>query len=157
MLSNCFFVLLLFFSLHGKTQPIDTLLQKNNKTKIQELYERLETVEKQKSRDETELLNDTEKKINVLLDSIGRLNKTIKSLNKLTYMVQFYLSKKEVEVSSFFKGLESVSLYKENEYYKYTIGYFDDFDKAQLQRKKMIDLGYKDAFVLMIQNGKRVN
>lgn len=154
MPSNYLFVLLLFFSLHGIAQPTHTLLQKNNQTKIKELYERLGSLEQEPK---SEVTNDNEKRINVLLDSIVKLNKTIQSLNKLTYVVQFYLSKKEVEVSKQFKGLDDVAFYKENEDYKYTIGHFDDFEKVQLQRKKMIDLGYKDAFVLMIQNGKRIN
>lgn len=154
MLSNCLFVLVLFFSFYGIAQPTDTLLQKNNQTKIKELYERLGSLEQEPKSD---LKNDYETKINVLLDSIVKLNKTIQSLNKLTYMVQFYLSKKEVEVSKQFKGLDDVAFYKENDDYKYTIGHFEDFEKAQQQRKKMIDLGYKDAFVLMIQNGKRIN
>lgn len=155
MLSRYCFVL---FLITGPciAQPVDTLLQKNNELKITELYQRLENVENPTLK-KTEVERDLDLKIAKLLDSIILLNKKIESLNKLTYMVQFYLSKKEVDVNKTFKGLEDIAYYKENDDFKYTIGNFEDFEKAQLKRKKMIELGYKDAFVLMIQNGKRIN
>lgn len=155
MLSKYCFVL---FLITGPilAQPVDTLLQKNNELKITELYQRLENVENPTPK-KTEVQSEVDLKITKLMDSIILLNKKIESLNKLTYMVQFYLSKKEVDVSKAFKGLEDIAYYKENDEYKYTIGHFEDFEKAQLKRKKMIELGYKDAFVLMIQNGKRIN
>lgn len=58
-------------------------------------------------------------------------------------------------------GLYSESFTQFNEFqqegfYKYSLGAFETLEEAQAFRKKVINLGFKDAFVASFQNGERV-
>ena len=47
--------------------------------------------------------------------------------------------------------------FKEEGFYKYSLGAFETLEEAQSFRKKVISLGFKDAFVASYQNGERLN
>lgn len=79
-------------------------------------------------------------------------------LNKgIEYRVQFFMSKEKIKSGSpKFKGLGSVTFYKEKDLYKYTYGSAKTMAEAvKLQneaRKK-----FPDAFVVKFQNGEKIN
>lgn len=82
----------------------------------------------------------------------------VPTLNKgVEYRVQFFMSKEKLKSSSpKFKGLTSVTFYREKDLYKYTYGSAKTMAEAvKLQneaRKK-----FPDAFVVKFQNGEKVN
>lgn len=54
-----------------------------------------------------------------------------------------------------FKGAEEVEYYKDQDYYKYTIGHFDNMDDAR-DRLKEARTKFPDAFIVKIRDGKRI-
>lgn len=54
-----------------------------------------------------------------------------------------------------FKGAEEVEYYKDQDYYKYTIGHFDNMDDARA-RLKEARAKFPDAFIVKIRDGKRI-
>jgi len=81
-------------------------------------------------------------------------NKNIK--NQIEYRVQFLVSDKALsDKSPLFKGLSSVSYYRDGKSYKYTFGSTTDVNqivKIQGQVRK----DFKDAFIVKFKNGERV-
>lgn len=72
------------------------------------------------------------------------------------YKVQFMaLPKKLSSNSKHFKGLSPVDYYKENGYYKYTYGASTTREGIESDLKKVRKL-FKDAFIIVMQDGKRV-
>ena len=90
---------------------------------------------------------------NVNPDSI----KTTGNLN-IVFKVQFATSPKEKSVhSAEFKNLKGVTMYFQNGLYKYMVGEEQSLQKAVEMQKKMITLGYKDAFVVAFMNNERIS
>jgi outer membrane protein OmpA-like peptidoglycan-associated protein len=76
----------------------------------------------------------------------------------IEYRVQFLMSKNKISAKTFAdKGLSNVFEYRDGGYYKYTTsnGYPTE-NEAQIQKDKIRNLGYVDAFVVTFQNGRRV-
>ncbi len=75
----------------------------------------------------------------------------------LVYKVQLLSSDKKISINSEqFKKVETLGEYIENGVYKYTSGQFLSFEEANIIKQKLRKLGFKDAFVIGMQNGKRV-
>ena len=47
--------------------------------------------------------------------------------------------------------------FQEAEFYKYSLGAFETLEEAQYFRKKVVGIGFEDAFVASYKNGQRVN
>lgn len=77
---------------------------------------------------------------------------------RLEYRVQFYASSTEIRnTGTRFKGVEEVSFYKSSKYYKYTAGHFATGSEAVRYRNILRRKGYKDAFVVVFLDGKRIS
>ena len=76
----------------------------------------------------------------------------------VTFKVQVLSSDKKIPLTSTqFKNIEGVSEYTENGLFKYTIGSFEDSNEAIKAQKAMREKGFKEAFVIAFQEGKRMN
>lgn len=73
----------------------------------------------------------------------------------ITYKVQLYvLSSKKPLDSPEFKAVVGLEIFEDNGKYKYASGMFETLGDAEAYRKKMVQLGFKDAFVVTCNNGK---
>ena len=77
---------------------------------------------------------------------------------KIVFKVQFMLSKTSVNTSAKqYSDIPDIGYYRHQGYYKYTAGNEPDFDKAMKIRNKVVQKGYKDAFVIAVLNGERMD
>lgn len=67
------------------------------------------------------------------------------------------LSSKKPAASPIFKGQPGVAYIEENGLYKYYLGLTTDYSEAQATAQKMQSLGFKGAFVIGIENGKKIS
>lgn len=75
----------------------------------------------------------------------------------IIYRVQFYSTPSKVGVSSAkFKGLTEVFEYKSGDNYRYTAGKYTKFSEALKYQATVRGKGYKDAFVVVFKDGKRL-
>lgn len=75
----------------------------------------------------------------------------------VVYKVQLMSSDKKIPLSSDkFKGVETPGEYLENGVFKYTSGQFSSAEEANQLKNKLRKTGFKDAFVIAMQGGKRV-
>lgn len=75
----------------------------------------------------------------------------------LVYKVQIASSDKPIPLNSDkFKGVEKVAEYNDKGIFKYTAGEFAKQDEAIKLQQKLRAQGFKDAFVIAMQDGKRV-
>lgn len=74
------------------------------------------------------------------------------------YSVQFYASATEEKISGFtkLKG-ESITYAKESGMYKYRLGPYNTLEEASKKQSLARSAGYKDAFVIAMNNGKRIS
>lgn len=73
------------------------------------------------------------------------------------FKVQFLISKTKLKAGDKrFKGLKDVDYYTENGIYRYTCGHTTDY-KSILTVKRKVNKLFPDAFVIAMQNGKRVD
>jgi len=75
--------------------------------------------------------------------------------DEMFYVVQIAASEIEL-VSIFYRGLKGLKETHEDGYYKYFIGNYDTLDEAQKQRKQLLKIGFKDAFVASYTDNKRL-
>lgn len=73
------------------------------------------------------------------------------------YAVQIVTSglKKELKPENF-KGVSDVSYYQDKGLYKYIVGKADNVKSAETVRLEMKKMGFTDAFIIALANGKRV-
>ena len=75
----------------------------------------------------------------------------------LKYKVQFYTSKRKLPLTNRrFKKVDDVQMYDQNGIYKYTSGEFSTLDSANVHLNKVKEAGFKDAFVVVFKEGKRI-
>jgi N-acetylmuramoyl-L-alanine amidase len=76
----------------------------------------------------------------------------------ITFMVQIETSDKKIPLtSSKFKGLE-VFEYKQDNFFKYAVGKFDNnFTDANQYKNDLREKGFQHAFVIAFKNGERIN
>ena len=79
------------------------------------------------------------------------------SASPLVYKVQIASSDKKIPLDSDrFKGVEKPGEYQDKGIYKYTAGEFSKQDDALRLQNELRKNGFKDAFVIAMQDGKRV-
>ncbi len=77
--------------------------------------------------------------------------------NEAFYTVQIVTSGRNKELTpGNFNGVEGVWLYKESGLFKYVVGKSTDLESAEILKLKMRERGFEDAFVIALQNGKRI-
>jgi len=77
--------------------------------------------------------------------------------NPIVFKVQFMMSEKKLELTSDkFKGVEKVGYYEDKGAFKYTSGEFDNIKDAVTLQNELRSKGFKDAFVIKMQGGKRI-
>lgn len=67
------------------------------------------------------------------------------------------LSSKKSTASPIFKGQPGVAYIEENGLFKYYLGLTTDYSEALATAKKMQSLGFKGAFVIGLENGKKIS
>ncbi len=122
--------------------------------------------------------NSVEQQNNLLvsIDSLDAIKIRIDNLREqnqeLSLVNEFYLAKKflekekvySVQVKSFVdnnitlasEALTNTLFVKTNPFYSYSLGNFETLKEAQLFRKQLVDIGFKDAFVASYKEGKRI-
>lgn len=77
----------------------------------------------------------------------------------LTFKIQIYASKDPIFLAPInFKGIENVEEYEDGGLFKYTYGGVSDFGYASdVLLNQVRRIGYKDAFVVVFLNGKRIS
>lgn len=91
---------------------------------------------------------------------------------KLSFVREFYLARKflenrviySVQVKSLVdrdailasEALTNTLLVRNNEFYAYSIGTFEDIEDARALRRKLVEIGFKDAFVASYKDGQRI-
>lgn len=122
--------------------------------------------------------NSTDQQIagTVYIDSLDAIRTRITNLKEenqeLSLVKEFYLAKNflekekvySVQVKSFVdnnitlasEALTNTLFVKTNPFYSYSLGNFETLKEAQLFRKQLVDIGFKDAFVASYKEGKRI-
>ena len=76
----------------------------------------------------------------------------------IKYQVQFLTSTKALNKKSpEMKGLTKVDEFFSNNIYKYLAGSTDSFKEAKQIQQKLRDMGFKDAFIVAFEDGKRID
>jgi len=87
-----------------------------------------------------------------LVQDAGNENK-----DAIEYRVQVVALAKEKSLNDpDFDALEDLKMYTEKGVFKYTSGIFSTYTDARIHCKKMIQIGYKGAFVVGFADGKRI-
>ena len=76
----------------------------------------------------------------------------------IKFQVQILTSSKPLnKKSSEFKGLDKVDEYISGSVYKYLAGSTPNFQEAKEMQKILRDMGFKDAFIVAFENGKKLD
>lgn len=75
--------------------------------------------------------------------------------DELIYAVQVGAFEERM-VSTYSKSFMNLKEFEEDEFYKYSIGNFDNLNEAQRFRKELLRIGFRDAFIASYENGKRI-
>lgn len=74
------------------------------------------------------------------------------------YRVQFASYKKEKSLDfRKFRGLKNIKMYKHDGQFKYTTGNENSIEAARIIKKRMVEEGYEDVFIVAFMNGKRIS
>ena len=74
-----------------------------------------------------------------------------------SFKIQFMVSKDTIsKTSPKFKGLEGVTFYYENGFYKYVVGNEGSMEDASKLQSEVKKKGFKDAFIIAFRDGKRI-
>ena len=80
---------------------------------------------------------------------------SIFSENNVSYRVQISASKNLIELKSYnFNGLDKITVFKENNNYKYFFSSSTNFEDITKKKNKAIKNGFKNAFIVSFKNGK---
>jgi N-acetylmuramoyl-L-alanine amidase len=78
--------------------------------------------------------------------------------NQLKFQVQILTSPKALQKNSAqFRGLEKVDEYLSNGTYRYLAGATQQFEEAKKMQQAIRNMGFKDAFIVAMENGNRVD
>lgn len=74
----------------------------------------------------------------------------------LIYVIQVGAFRKPIPVSFYKNFAPVVKEYKSEGVYRYTVGFFPKYNSALIALKQVKGFGYKDAFIVALQDGKRI-
>ncbi|WAC02686.1 SPOR domain-containing protein [Lacinutrix neustonica] len=75
--------------------------------------------------------------------------------DELVYAVQVGAFEERM-VSTYSESFMNLKEFEEDEFYKYSIGNFDNLNEAQRFRKELLRIGFRDAFIASYENGRRI-
>ncbi len=88
---------------------------------------------------------------------VDNTTKVEKADNGIVYGVQLLSGKVKLKpTDKAFKGLENITYYKSNSFYKYVYNKVPDYDTALKMKDKARSKGFKNAFIVAFKNGKRI-
>jgi len=88
---------------------------------------------------------------------VDNTTKVEKADNGIVYGVQLLSGKVKLKpTDKAFKGLENITYYKSNSFYKYVYNKVPDYDTALKMKDKARSKGFKTAFIVAFKNGKRI-
>ncbi len=74
------------------------------------------------------------------------------------FKVQLLTSHHKVDTGTRqFKGLVDIQEHRDGKYFKYTSGVYHDYEKAKSNLEKAKNNGFKDAYIIALQNGERIS
>ncbi|MFO7658229.1 MAG: SPOR domain-containing protein [Bacteroidales bacterium] len=86
--------------------------------------------------------------VNLEIESVRQYTKD----SSISYTVQVMALRKNLEIN-YFKEFSDIVVYEGNDnLYRYVIGEFDSFDKANATLRKALDYGYHDAFIRTVKS-----
>lgn len=101
--------------------------------------------------------SNVENNIKIPKDTIS-LGSKITSTDGIIFKVQFTASNTQLELKpENFNGLTGVSEYQAENVFRYAVGAERNFKDADEIRKKLKDIGYRDAFIIAFKDGKRIS
>ena len=82
-----------------------------------------------------------------------------KNISKgVKFQIQILTSAKSLKPdASEFKGIKNVEEYVHNGIYKYLSGTTDSYAEAKVIRDKVIEFGFKDAFIVAFEDNQRID
>ena len=136
-------------------------LKKKYSSTVNELYVKIENMKKvliykgfEEGGIDSENISSTKLENNIKEQNT---NKKQNILKDVTYTVQIATHGERVTLSKF-KGLKDVYyIDSENGTYLYMSGKFDNSNSAVEHKKKLVEMGYKDAFILKLNNKQNVS
>jgi len=146
--------------IEGTTRKYDDDIENQESYKMDK--EDSSKIENSKNANSTKNTDTTEKAIitkKVALKEVKVDEKKIKEPSKpiIIYKVQLLSSDKKIPLNSDkFKNIEKPGEYMDKGVYKYTSGEFSNQKDAKDLQTQLRKSGYKDAFVISMQNNKRI-
>ena len=135
--------------LEGSSKKFDDPIEKQELYKEDKKVDNSVVAEKKVETPEVSPVKVQENKIEV---------KKVASVPEVVYKVQLLSSEKRLLLnSSIFKDVETPGEYEENGVYKYTAGEFNNLTDANALKQKLRKSGFADAFVIGMNEGKRVS
>ena len=81
-----------------------------------------------------------------------------KNVDRIEYAIQLLSSKKKISIEDkTFKGLVSISYYKDGATYKYIYNRNSSYDKVLSSQRIVKNKGFKGSFIVSFKNGKRIS
>ncbi|NNF01979.1 MAG: N-acetylmuramoyl-L-alanine amidase [Bacteroidia bacterium] len=94
----------------------------------------------------------------VKAEEFAEVQRTEEKIKDGVYKVQFYASRRQQsEDSEIYSKFHEVEFTVSNGFYRYTTGNFSDLENAKDHLRMVRENGYKDAYLIQIKNGKRLN
>ncbi len=93
---------------------------------------------------------------NPSIDEDAVFAENIKYPSGLIYVIQVGAFRKPIPVNFYENFAPVVKEYKSEGVYRYTVGFFPKYNSALIALKQVKGLGYKDAFIVALQDGKRI-
>lgn len=80
------------------------------------------------------------------------------SVAQIYFAVQVHVDKELLPPNTpKFKGVDSITYYFHNNLYKYIYGKTQDYDEALKYQREMRERGFRDAFIIALNNGERID
>ncbi len=139
--------------------PIEKFIEKRVEKPIEKVNDKPKEVIVQ-TPIEKAIEKPVEKPIEKPVEKINEKPKEVvveKSSSPLIYKVQILMSEKRLDLKSDkFKGLEKPGEYIDKGIYKYTVGEYENRKDAEALQIEMRTKNFKDAFIIKMQDGKRI-
>jgi len=93
---------------------------------------------------------------NPVIDEDAVFAENVKYPRGLIYVIQVGAFRRDIPVNFYKSFAPVVKEYKSEGVYRYTAGFFPKYNSALIALKQIKSLGYKDAFIVALQDGQRI-